>query len=110
MFFNQRFSHNDWSIKLVQVNRAVADQADDFQWSRTAGADQGICLVRFLDQPRPRTPRLARQLRTAVGSVLRHALIKKDGAGILTGAAMAVINFVIIIVGIISVFAGGLGL
>ena len=48
-------------------DRAVADEADDFQWSRAAGTNQGIRVIHFLDQPGPRTPALARRLRGAAG-------------------------------------------
>ena len=51
-------------------DRAVADQADDFEWSGAAGTDQGIRFVHFLNQPGPRTPAVARELLAAVGIVL----------------------------------------
>ena len=55
-------------------DRAVAEQADDFQWSRAAGTDQRVGFVHFFNQPGPRTPARARPLRAAVGTVLVHRL------------------------------------
>ena len=45
--------------KDLLENRAVVDQADDFERPAAAGADQGIRFVDFLDPPSPRTPACA---------------------------------------------------